>query len=135
VSALELGELAGERGDDVAGLARAGVTGLDRAGRRLGAQLLDALPEGGVAVEEVQRYGGGGGQAAEGDRLQVERAYDLGPLYARGYDGRGRTIVIVDPFGSPAIRRDLGVFDRAFGLPAPPSLRILRPAGQVPRLA
>ncbi|HMH90679.1 MAG TPA: hypothetical protein VK586_06290 [Streptosporangiaceae bacterium] len=38
---------------------------------------------------------------------QLQRAYNLGPLYARGYDGRGRTIVIVDPFGSPTIRRDL----------------------------
>ncbi|MGH3171863.1 MAG: hypothetical protein ACRDN0_39135, partial [Trebonia sp.] len=32
---------------------------------------------------------------------QVERAYDLPPLYARGLNGRGRTIVIVDPYGSP----------------------------------
>jgi subtilase family serine protease len=63
---------------------------------------------------------------------QLQRAYNLGPLYAHGYDGRGRTIVIVDPYGSPTIRRDLGVFDQAFGLPAPPSLRILQPAGKVP---
>src|ERR1700693_979539 len=48
---------------------------------------------------------------------QVERAYDLPPLYARGLDGRGRTIVIVDPFGSPTLRHDLRVFDRAFRLP------------------
>jgi hypothetical protein len=40
--------------------------------------------------------------------------------------------VIVDPFGSPTIRHDLGVFDRAFRLPAPPSFRIVRPAGKVP---
>jgi subtilase family serine protease len=63
---------------------------------------------------------------------QLQRAYNLGPLYARGYDGRGRTIVIVDPYGSPTLRHDLGVFDRAFGLPAPPSLRILQPVGHVP---
>jgi subtilase family serine protease len=63
---------------------------------------------------------------------QLQRAYNLGPLYARGYDGRGRTIVIVDPYGSPAIRRDLGVFDQGYGLPAPPSLRVLQPAGKVP---
>jgi subtilase family serine protease len=63
---------------------------------------------------------------------QLQRAYNLGPLYARGYDGRGRTIVIVDPYGSPTLRHDLGVFDRAFGLPAPPSLRVLQPVGQVP---
>ena len=64
--------------------------------------------------------------------LQVERAYDLPPLYARGLDGRGRTIVIVDPFGSPTLRHDLRVFDYAFGLPGPPSLRVLQPVGKVP---
>jgi subtilase family serine protease len=64
--------------------------------------------------------------------LQVERAYDLQSLYARGFDGHGRTIVIVDPFGSPTIRRDLATFDDAFGLPAPPSFRVLQPVGPVP---
>src|SRR3984885_14218987 len=64
--------------------------------------------------------------------LQVERAYDLPPLYAEGFDGTGRTIVIVDPFGSPTIRHDLAVFDHAFGLPAPPSFRVLQPVGPVP---
>ena len=63
---------------------------------------------------------------------QVERAYDLPPLYAKGLDGRGRTIVIIDPFGSPTLRHDLRVFDRGFGLPAPPSLRVLQPVGKVP---
>jgi subtilase family serine protease len=64
--------------------------------------------------------------------LQMERAYDLPPLYAKGLTGRGRTIVIVDPYGSPTIRNDLTVFDDAFGLPAPPSFRILQPIGPVP---
>ena len=64
--------------------------------------------------------------------VQVERAYDLPPLYGRGLDGRGRTIVIVDPFGSPTIGHDLRVFDRAFGLPAPPAFRVLQPVGPVP---
>jgi subtilase family serine protease len=64
--------------------------------------------------------------------LQVERAYDLPPLYAKGLTGRGRTIVIVDAYGSPTIRNDLTVFDDAFGLPAPPSLQILQPIGPVP---
>ena len=64
--------------------------------------------------------------------LQLERAYDLQPLYAKGFNGRGRTIVVVDPFGSPTIRHDLSVFDHAFGLPGPPSFRILQPVGPVP---
>ena len=66
------------------------------------------------------------------DPAQIRQAYHLPPLYARGVTGRGATIVIVDSFGSPTIRNDLGVFDRAFGLPAPPSFRIIQPAGRVP---
>ena len=64
--------------------------------------------------------------------LQLQQAYDLPSLYARGLDGRGRTIVIVDPFGSPTLAHDLRVFDSGYGLPAPPSLRVLQPVGQVP---
>jgi len=66
------------------------------------------------------------------DPAQIRQAYHLPPLYARGVTGRGATIVIVDSFGSPTIRNDLGVFDKAFGLPAPPSFRIIQPAGRVP---
>ncbi len=36
------------------------------------------------------------------------------------------------PFGSPTIGHDLQVFDQAFGLPDPPSLTIIQPAGPVP---
>jgi subtilase family serine protease len=64
---------------------------------------------------------------------QVRRAYDLPALYARGVTGRGRTIVIVDSFGSPTIRHDLSVFDSTFHLAAPPSFTIIQPAGRVPR--
>jgi subtilase family serine protease len=63
---------------------------------------------------------------------QLRRAYDLPALYAHGFNGRGRTIVIVDPFGSPTIRSDLAAFDRAYGLPAPAKLRILAPVGPIP---
>ena len=63
---------------------------------------------------------------------QLRTAYDLGPLLRHGIDGKGQTIVIVDSFGSPTITRDLAVFDRQFGLPAPPSLRVIQPAGRVP---
>jgi subtilase family serine protease len=64
---------------------------------------------------------------------QIRQAYHLSPLYAQGVTGKGTTIVIVDSFGSPTIRNDLGVFDSAFGLPAPPAFGIIRPAGAVPR--
>jgi subtilase family serine protease len=63
---------------------------------------------------------------------QLETAYNLGPLYARGITGRGETIVIVDSFGSPTIKHDLAVFDQQFGLPAPPSFTIIAPAGKIP---
>jgi len=64
--------------------------------------------------------------------FQLQRAYDLKPLFNNGLDGTGSTIAIVDSFGSPTIRHDLNKFDRAFGLPAPPSLRIIHPAGAIP---
>lgn len=63
---------------------------------------------------------------------QLQRAYGLGPLYARSYSGRGRTIVVVDPIGSPTIGADLKAFDRSFGLPDPPRFRVLQPEGPVP---
>ena len=66
---------------------------------------------------------------------QVRAAYQLGPLAARGIDGSGQTIVIVDSFGSPTIAADLAFFDHYFGLPAPPSLRVIQPAGPVPPFA
>lgn len=40
-------------------------------------------------------------------------------------DGTGQTIVIVDAFGSPTITNDLAAFDSIFGLPDPPSFKIL----------
>ena len=55
--------------------------------------------------------------------LQYRVAYDLNPLYdgtalGRSITGAGRTIVIVDSFGSPTIAHDLSVFDAQWGLPA-----------------
>jgi subtilase family serine protease len=63
---------------------------------------------------------------------QIQQAYNLRPLYRHGVTGKGSTIVIVDSFGSPTIKSDLNVFDKTFGLPAPPSFKILQPAGKVP---
>jgi subtilase family serine protease len=63
---------------------------------------------------------------------QIQQAYGLPAVYASGVTGKGTTIVIVDSFGSPTIKNDLSVFDQTFGLPAPPSFRVIQPAGQVP---
>jgi subtilase family serine protease len=49
--------------------------------------------------------------------LQYHTAYDLNPLYSEGITGAGRTIVIVDSFGSPTIANDVATFDAQFGLP------------------
>jgi subtilase family serine protease len=49
--------------------------------------------------------------------VQYRAAYNLNPLYNRGITGKGRTIVIVDSFGSPTIRNDIKVFDKQFGFP------------------
>jgi subtilase family serine protease len=63
---------------------------------------------------------------------QVRQAYNLPAVYARHVTGKGATIVIVDSFGSPTIKRDLAVFDRQFGYPAPPSFKVITPAGKIP---
>src|SRR5580704_7159069 len=63
---------------------------------------------------------------------QIQQAYHLPQLYRHGINGRGQTIIIVDSFGSPTVQRDLARFDKAAGLPAPPSLKVIQPAGKVP---
>jgi subtilase family serine protease len=45
-------------------------------------------------------------------------AYNLNALYTQGFDGRGKTIAIVDAYGSDTIRHDLHVYNTAFGLPS-----------------
>jgi subtilase family serine protease len=47
----------------------------------------------------------------------LRAAYNLLPLYAAGQDGRGRTIAIVDSYGSDTITHDLHVFNTAFNIP------------------
>jgi subtilase family serine protease len=63
---------------------------------------------------------------------QYQTAYRLGQLYKQGLDGSGKTIALVDSFGSPTIKADLATFDKDFNLPAPPSFKVLRPDGAVP---
>jgi subtilase family serine protease len=62
---------------------------------------------------------------------QFQAAYNEQPLFKRGITGKGETIVIVDSFGSPTIKSDLKTFDAQFGLPNPPSFKIIQPAGPV----
>jgi subtilase family serine protease len=121
----------------------AGLSGPVGAG---GAAAGSTAPSAAVTIRpDVQHVGHSSGQppttaeceAAFGvacyEPAQIQQAYNLPALYATGVTGKGVTIVIVDSFGSPAIRNDLTTFDRMFGLPAPPSFKIIEPAGAVPR--
>ena len=63
---------------------------------------------------------------------EIRNAYNVTPLINAGYNGKGQTIVIVDSFGSPTIASDLHTFDAGYGLPDPPSFKVLSPLGTVP---
>src|SRR5439155_7020844 len=55
----------------------------------------------------------------------------LDTLLSRGLEVTCRKFVIVDAFGSSTIDVELRTFYLAFGLPDPPSLEIIQPAGPV----
>jgi subtilase family serine protease len=62
---------------------------------------------------------------------QIQKAYGVTPLLRLGQNGSGRTIAIIDAFGSPTMQQDLQVFDQTFGLP-PANLTQIEPAGSPP---
>lgn len=59
---------------------------------------------------------------------QIRAAYGIQPLLDRGLTGAGRTIVIIDAFGSPTIQSDLRAFDKVWRLPAP-NFQVVAPFG------
>lgn len=59
---------------------------------------------------------------------EMQTAYDLKPLYAKGLDGSGQTIVIVDAYGSATIQNDANVFSQIYGLP-PVDLTVVKAPG------
>ena len=63
--------------------------------------------------------------------IQLQRTYDLSPLFGREIEGQGQTIVLVDAFGSPSIASDLRTFDAQNGLPNPPSFQVITPEGPI----
>ena len=63
--------------------------------------------------------------------LQLQKAYNLKPLYSMGLDGSGTTVVVLAARVSPTLVHDLAVFDEAFRLQTP-SIRVVSPAGTVP---
>ena len=64
--------------------------------------------------------------------FQFQKAYNLGPLYKQGFNGKGETIVIVDSYGYQGIGPELANFDKSFNLPAPPHFIVLQPEGPIP---
>ena len=48
----------------------------------------------------------------------MRHAYHIDTLINAGFDGRGKTIVIVDAFQSPIRLGDLNVFNSFYGLPS-----------------
>ena len=57
----------------------------------------------------------------------IRSAYGVNGLIDNGFTGAGRTIVIIDAFGSPFAADDLKRFDKAFGLPDPSFTQITMP--------
>jgi subtilase family serine protease len=59
------------------------------------------------------------------------KAYGLDKLYAKGQNGAGQTIVILDSCGSPTIQQDANAFSERFGLPAltAANFQIIEPTG------
>jgi subtilase family serine protease len=47
----------------------------------------------------------------------IQGSYNLNPLYAAGFTGKGKTIAIVDSFGYDQAAADLKTFSQAYGLP------------------
>lgn len=87
----------------------------------------DALPAPRPHATDFAYLGASDTPPAQGDCASVGRrcftpkalqnAYNVGPLHAKGLDGRGRTIAIVDAFGYDQAEADLKVYSQQFGLP------------------
>ena len=52
------------------------------------------------------------------DPYQMRHAYNVDTLINAGFDGRGKTIIIVDAFQSPTLVTDLNYFNTFYGLPS-----------------
>jgi subtilase family serine protease len=59
---------------------------------------------------------------------QYQKAYAIEPLLDQGLNGQGSTIVIIDAYQSPTVRKDLNTFSTTFNLPKA-DLKIIAPDG------
>lgn len=57
----------------------------------------------------------------------IRKAYGIDAMIAKGITGKGRTIVIIDAYGSPTAQADLQAFDALFGYPDPAFTAIQMP--------
>ncbi len=74
----------------------------------------------------------GSGAPAGLSPAQLRQAYGFSAIRFGGGivgDGTGQTIAIVDAFNQPDITSDLHAFDQQFGLPDPPSFRVVAQDG------
>jgi len=75
-----------------------------------------AAPGYNLRVCQVVGYPGVSGTCY--DAYQMRTAYGIDSLIAAGYDGSGKTIVIVDAFQHPNLVAQVDFFDAYYGLPA-----------------
>ena len=66
---------------------------------------------------------------------QIRAAYGIQPLLDSGFDGSGRTIAIIEAYGSPTIQSDLATFDSLWGVADPPGFQVVAPFGVDPTSA
>jgi subtilase family serine protease len=76
---------------------------------------------------------GGPGQPGGFSPQQISQAYGFNQIYFNNGtikgDGAGQTIAIVDAYNQPDIVNDLHTFDATYGLPDPPSFRVVNQNG------
>ena len=60
---------------------------------------------------------------------QIRAAYGFNTLSPTTANGAGQTIAIIDAFDDPTIASDLATFDQAYGIAAPPSLKVVNEIG------
>jgi hypothetical protein len=62
---------------------------------------------------------------------QIRHAYGIDQINFGSIqgDGSGQTIAIVDAYNAPHIQSDLATFDKTFGLPSPPSFKVINESG------
>ena len=65
------------------------------------------------------------------DPFQMRHAYGIDSLIAAGFDGAGRTIVIVDAFQNPNLVSQVATYNTFYGLPST-NLTIVAPDGLTP---